>query len=124
MPVRTFLVLSLKTHIQQSNIFTGTPHNHRTIADTTVRITVIGTSHFAVLRPFFKTDDIFFPTPRIRYYADYYTQAVRNVDKMKYSQDMNQLESANAPPKDVRGLVGSTKGAVGPSFHVRVFFCR
>ena len=25
---------------------TGTPHNHRTIADTTVRITVIGTSHF------------------------------------------------------------------------------
>ena len=38
---------------------------------------------------------------------------------MKYSQDMNQLESVNAPPKDVTGgLVGSTKGAVGPLYHI------
>ena len=62
-----------------------------------------------------KKNDIFFKLHRYaNYYADYYAQAVRNVDKMKYSQDMNQLESVNAPPKDVTGgLVGSTKGAVG-----------
>ena len=99
---------------------TGTPHNHRTIADTTVRITVIGTSHFYCPSSVHLTIDdtlkLHTHTHRYaNYYADYYAQAVRNVDKMKYSQDMNQLENANAPPKDVTGgLVGSTKGAVGP----------
>ena len=81
---------------------------------------MIGTSHFYCPSSVYLTIDdtlkLHTHTHRYaNYYADYYAQAVRNVDKMKYSQDMNQLESANAPPKDVTGgLVGSTKGAVGP----------